>query len=371
MAPTPGFNDGNGAAAPSRSAIIGGSAAGYHLLDIEGYSHTRDHLPTGQCIKSRPFTVGAGGTGTSWRILFYPNGVQPDVSEFISVFLDLDQQGATESVEAQATFSLLDQTGEPVPSHSQMTKMHTYLCTGDDGGFGYRDFINRAWLEDSGHLKNDRFTIRCDVFVPMELRTEDRAVDPVFVTMPPYDLHLHLERLLAAKTGADVTFEVGGETFRAHRCILAARSPVFEAELFGQMKESEDTTAIRVDDMEADVFRALLGFMYTDELPACPALQQAAMSQHLLVAADRYNLERLKLICEDNLCAHIDTGSVATILALADQHHCSGLKEACFDFLCSPSSLNAVMATDGFEHLTRSCPAVLKELTSNIAARVP
>jgi hypothetical protein len=29
------------------------------------------------------------------------------------------------------------------------------------------------------------------------------------------------------------------------------------------------------------------------------------------------------------------------------------------------------MATDGFEHLTRSCPAVLKELMSNIAARVP
>ena len=129
------------------------------------------------------------------------------------------------------------------------------------------------------------------------------------------------------------------------------------------------TSSVIAPDMSP--FRGLLVFMYTDGLPACPALQQAAMSQHLLVAADRYNLERLKLICEDNLCAHIDTGSVATILALADQHHCSGLKEACFDFLCSPSSLNAVMATDGFEHLTRSCPAVLKELTSNIAARVP
>ncbi|RLN41438.1 BTB/POZ and MATH domain-containing protein 2-like [Panicum miliaceum] len=366
MAPPHGFDAGNDVTAPSRSAIIGGSAAGHHLLDIEGYSHTKDYLPTGQCIKSRPFTVGAGGT--SWRILYYPNGDQPDVSEFISVFLDLDQ-GVTESVEAQAKFSLLDRTGVPVPSHSQMTKMHKYLCTGN-GGFGYRDFINRAWLEDSGHLKNDCFTIRCDVFIPMELRTEERAVDPVFVTVPPYDLHLHLERLLAAKTGADVTFEVGGETFRAHRCILAARSTVFEAELFGQMKESVDTTVIRVDDMEADVFRALLGFMYTDGLPACPAPQQAGMSQHLLVAADRYNLERLKLICEDNLCVHIDTGSVATILALAEQRQCRGLKEACFDFLSSPSTLNAVMATDAFEHLTRSCPAVLKELMSNIAARV-
>jgi speckle-type POZ protein len=157
----------------------------------------------------------------------------------------------------------------------------------------------------------------------------------------------------------------------AHRCILAARSTVFEAELFGQMKESADATVIRVDDMDAGVFRVLLCFIYTDVLPDCPPMEQAAMAQHLLVAADRYNLERLKLICKDNLCAHIDTGSVVSILVLAEQHHCHGLKKACFQFLSSPVSLNAAMATEGFEHLTRSCPDVLKELMSNITARVP
>jgi speckle-type POZ protein len=64
--------------------------------------------------------------------------------------------------------------------------------------------------------------------------------------------------------------------------------------------------------MEADVFRALLHFVYTDTLRDCHSVKQqkeAAMAQHLLVAADRYNLERLKLICEEKLCKHIDTGS--------------------------------------------------------------
>ncbi|KAB8112811.1 hypothetical protein EE612_051545, partial [Oryza sativa] len=37
--------------------------------------------------------------------------------------------------------------------------------------------------------------------------------------------------------GADVTFQVGGETVAAHRAVLAARSRVFRAELFGPMKE--------------------------------------------------------------------------------------------------------------------------------------
>ncbi|CAN6299405.1 unnamed protein product [Urochloa humidicola] len=360
--PPPGFGD--GFTLPSRSAIVGGKAAGCHMLDIEGYSHTKD-LPTGQCIRSRPFTVSPGGS--SWRILYYPNGDVPDATEFISVFLELEQ-GVSASVEAQARFSLMDRAGEPVPSHSHMTDRRRF-CPGD-AGFGYRNFIRRTWLEESGHLNDDCFSIRCDVFVPKELSTEDRAVDPVPALMPPSELHQHLERLLAAQTGADVTFEVGGETFRAHRCILAARSTVFEAELFGPMRESVDTAAIRVDDMDADVFRALLAFIYTEKLPNCPPMEQVAMAQHLLVAADRYNLERLKWICEENLCVHIDTGSVATILTLAEQHHCHFLKEACFRFLCSPSTLNAAMATDGFDHLTRSCPAVLRELMSNIVSRV-
>ena len=124
---------------------------------------------------------------------------------------------------------------------------------------------------------------------------------------------------------------MSGETFKAHKCVLAARSAVFKAEVFGTMKESTNGALIRIDDMDAQVFMALLNFVCTDALPDFQDMkkqEEAAMAQHLLVAADRYNLERLKLICEDRLCNHIDTASAATILTLAEQHHCGGLKEA-------------------------------------------
>lgn len=85
----------------------------------------------------------------------------------------------------------------------------------------------------------------------------------------------------------------------------------------------------------------------------------------MLVAADKYNLERLKLICEDKLCKYIYVGTVATILTLAEQHHCHGLKKVCFDFLSSPTNLRAVVATDGFKHLSRSCPAIMEELIAH------
>ncbi|KAI4963127.1 hypothetical protein ZWY2020_019680 [Hordeum vulgare] len=82
----------------------------------------------------------------------------------------------------------------------------------------------------------------------------------------------------------------------------------------------------------------------------------AAMAQHLLVAADRYGMERLKLICEGKLCSHLCKSTAATTLALAEQHGCGTLKKACFKFLTYPGNLKAVMASEGFQHLRSSCP---------------
>lgn len=93
------------------------------------------------------------------------------------------------------------------------------------------------------------------------------------------------------------------------------------------------------------------------------------MAQHLLEAADRYDMQRLKLICEDKLCRHLDVSSAATTLVLAEQHNCRGLKDACIEFLLSHHVLEEVMATDGFEHLTKSCPALVKEIISKLASR--
>ncbi|OEL37209.1 hypothetical protein BAE44_0001772 [Dichanthelium oligosanthes] len=92
---------------------------------------------------------------------------------------------------------------------------------------------------------------RCEVTVLRRFRKENRGLSTSTLSMaPPSNLHEHLGDLLVAKEGADVTFQVAGETFSAHKCILAARSPVFKAELFSAMKESTGTEdSIRIDDM--------------------------------------------------------------------------------------------------------------------------
>ncbi|XP_051191579.1 BTB/POZ and MATH domain-containing protein 2-like [Lolium perenne] len=337
---------------PSRSAIVANTASGHHYLTIQGYSRTKG-IPTGEGVRSRPFIIG----GHRWRIDYYPNGKTSEFADYVCVSLILDEDVA-DAVKAQWDIGLAGEEEEAEQVASLASKSLDKFASWK--GWIYRTFVKREDLERSKNLRDDSFTLRCDIVVVLDCRTEDRAA--AFVSVPPCDLGRQLGDFFRTKKGTDVVFEIGGETVAAHRCVLAARSSVFSAELFGPMKEGNAASVVPIQDMDADVFKALLHFAYTGSLPKPLKEDQDAMCQHLLVAADRYDMGRLKLICEEKLCEYINVGSAATILALAEQHRCVGLKKACLNFLAAPATLKAVMATDGFQHLSRSCPSLMVEL---------
>ncbi|GJM97723.1 hypothetical protein PR202_ga14672 [Eleusine coracana subsp. coracana] len=174
------------------------------------------------------------------------------------------------------------------------------------------------------YLKDDAFVVECAIKVLRELTDKTAARRPANDLVPSSGLNHHLGDLLAKGTGADVTFQVCEESFTAHKVILASRSPVFMAEFFGHMKEKR-SQCIEINDMEAAVFGAMLRFIYTDSAPAALDQQKEgmALAQHLLVAADRYAIDRLKLICEDKLYDGVDVQTAAATLALAEQHSCA------------------------------------------------
>ncbi|XP_047051438.1 BTB/POZ and MATH domain-containing protein 1-like [Lolium rigidum] len=341
---------------PSASAITVDMSRGYHIVKINCYSLTKQ-TPTGKSLDSSWFTV----CGHRWRILYFPNGDRSDSADYISLFLLLDNQDVSKEVKAQSIFRFVD-TVTTDEKHPSLTSLAVNTFGSKNRSWGISKFIKREDLHRSEHLVDDSFTIRCDIAVISEIPVEA----PKFVSVPSSDLNEHLGDLLTTAKGADVVFEVAGETFAAHRWLLASRSSVFDAQLFGSIKESGTADVIRVDDMEARVFAALLRFAYTDSLLPETITQEeeeaAGMWQHLLVAADRYSFERLKLVCQEKLCKHIDVSTVGTILALSEQHRCDGLKKACFHFLSSPTNLMAATATDSFQHLSRSCPSVMIQL---------
>ena len=92
------------------------------------------------------------------------------------------------------------------------------------------------------------------------------------------------------------------------------------------------------------------------------------MLPDMVAAANRYGMERLRLLCEDRLCELVDARTVAVILAFAGEHRCHALKEACLRFLSDQENLRQVVKTNGLEHLSKSCPSVLVDLIAKLAA---
>ncbi|KAJ1276466.1 hypothetical protein BS78_05G217000 [Paspalum vaginatum] len=303
------------------SAIVAEAVTGSHVLEIKGYSLSKG-LGNGKFVRSSTFSVG----GHRWCIRYFPDCQTSDCADWISVFLVLDH-AADDSVDvkAQFQFSVLDNINEPVPRFRQRSLMASSFSA-KNRSWGYIKFAERKTLEESVYVKDDCLRIKCDITVTKNIRTE--AATHQFVVVPPSEMHQHFGRLLSTAEGTtDITFEVAGEMFPAHRCVLASRSSVFMADLFGSMKKKAKDHR-RIDDMEARVFKAMVHFIYTDAMPEMDKEEDAfVITQHLLVAADRYDLERLSL-----------------------------------KLLQSPCLLKTAMPTEGFDHFISSCPSLIKEL---------
>nr|CAB3471114.1 unnamed protein product [Digitaria exilis] len=296
--------------------------------------------------------VGGAGAGADW----------------IMLRVHLSSQGSPHGVAARISWRLIDPGSPPSPEKTATSSMFYENCPQDVF------LVTRSELELSRRRRpgdGDCVLLQCNLTVVLDpkdvtVTAAAMAKPKLSVTVPSPDLHRQLGELLRSEKGADVTFLVAGECIPAHRSVLAARSPVFMAELLGDMKEKAPAARVVVDDMEPEVFRTLLRFVYTDTVPELEeeeGEEVTLMAQHLLEAADRYGMERLKKICVEKVSNGISLDTVATTLALAEQHGCSQLKSRCMGFiLATPENYRGVAETEGYKHLEASCPSVVAEL---------
>ncbi|KAL6659102.1 hypothetical protein ACP70R_003142 [Stipagrostis hirtigluma subsp. patula] len=343
----------------TESTCTTATARATHAFKIDGYSLQKG-LGQGKFIRSATFAVG----GYDWCIRYYPEGNKgEDIKGHISVYLHLRSRDA--EVRAMYEFRLLSSQATGLSfSVFRSKNVRVFKSRAPESPtWGVIKFMKKSELEASPYLIDDRLVIECDVTVILG-KPVSKSDTKCEVQVPPSSLSDNLGKLLESEEGADVTFKVKGEVFHAHKLVLAMRSPVFKAELYGLMSDKE-SKSITIEDMEPAIFKKLLHFIYTDSLPAMDDLDRDGSDdivKHLLVAADRYEVDRMKLICESILWKRLDLGSVAATLALADQHHCSQLKDACIRFINSSSRIGDVVASQGYEHLKRACPAIIVEI---------
>uniref|UniRef100_A0A0D9X9X6 BTB domain-containing protein n=1 Tax=Leersia perrieri TaxID=77586 RepID=A0A0D9X9X6_9ORYZ len=308
------------------------------------------------------FTKHVSDGEQQWMIRCYPRGFwEDDDGEYITLGVGLLAKSNSHKFIVHAYLMTKD-GGASVASIRSTNRTYPIKKSSNFYGYGVllRHFVKRADLE-SMYVIDGMATIVCGIVI-----FANGEIEPGPIPVPHSNLGEQLGVMVGCDDSSDVSFSVDGEIFHAHRAVFAARSPVFKAELLGSMAEAT-MSCITIHDIDRMTFRAMRHFIYTDMLPTWDESSSSTEQfQKLFVAADRYALDRLKLMCAQKLWENMSVQMVATTLGYADMYHCPELKSRCLDFLMAESNFRKVAVTDGYLELKQDFPSVMEEIKKRI-----
>jgi len=216
--------------------------------------------------------------------------------------------------------------------------------------------------EANGLLPDDKLTLFCEVSVVADSVNISGQSNSVQFKVPDCRLSDDLGNLFENAQFADVQLSCGGREFQCHKAFLAARSQVFQA-MFEHDMEEKKNSRVEVKDVDPDVMAEMLRFIYTGRTAA---LDQ--MAAELLAAADKYALERLKVMCEEALCNGLTVDNVSDVLILADLHSAEQLKAQAIEFI-NTRHVTDVMETAGWKQMVASHPHLIAEAFKALASQ--
>ena len=122
---------------------------------------------------------------------------------------------------------------------------------------------------------------------------------------------------------------------------------------------------MNIDDTDPDTLEQLLKYIYSDKLDC----DMPNLASSLMRAADKYNIPRLKSLCEEAICNNIDVLNAADILVLAHMYEANNLKNMAVEFIMS--NLSKVSETSGWINITTGQhPKLLGDMFKTLMERL-
>jgi len=328
-----------------------------YMWTISNFSFCREEM--GEVLKSSTFSAGQNDK-LKWCLRVNPKGLDEESKDYLSLYLLLVSCNKSE-VRAKFKFSILNAKREETKA---MESQRAYrFVQGKDWGF--KKFIRRDFLLDeaNGLLPEDKLTLFCEVSVVADSVNISGQSNNVTFKVPDCRLSDDLGVLFENSQFADAVLFCGGREFQCHKAVLAARSQVFQA-MFEHDMEEKKKGRVEVKDVEADVMAEMLRFIYTGRTAA--SLDNNAAD--LLAAADKYALDRLKVMCEEALCNGLTVENVSDVLILADLHSAEQLKAQALEFI-NTRHVTDVMETPGWKQMVSSHPHLIAEAFKALASQ--
>jgi len=279
---------------------------------------------TGEVLNSEEFTVmGPDDKITTWYVQLNPRGRNEDSKDQISVFLR--KAKPEENVDANLVLSSLD--ADNVKQKIKELGVSTF----ESEGWGWKKAIDRKDL--SQHTPGDVLTLFFEITILGKTKKSIEFAKREERCLAFTDDYHHTQlandvaSLFLSKDHSDVIIRCGHKVYDCHKTILTSRSPVMKTMLESNMKE-KITGDIEIKNMDHEVLEDLLKYIYSG---FAPNIEEHAVE--LFAAADQYQIEKLKELCELKLCSRLDIANCIELLILGDLHSAPKLKAASLEFV--------------------------------------
>lgn len=331
-----------------KSVIRVNKVSSRFVVDVEGWS------ALGKKLGVPVISSAVDCAGHKWCLHIYPAGFKSSDSGFLSVFLkNLSQD------DLHINFKMTLRTKGGGENHVGQENNITLMSKKD---IGFSKFISVEDLEDPEFyfLQDDCIALLIDITVFDRPEIYSIPNTPCITTSAQTTRSLaeDLSTMLQDEESADMKLVAGGESIYVHKSILMARSPVFRAMFRTCMSESANNV-VEIPDIEPDILRLLVEFIYTD---ICKEESLSKSADAILAAACKYQIMHLATLCDAELLKSLTVASAPNLLVLADRHSRDCLKDAVLQFI--GSHVSECVRTEAFDHVGLDlCRQVLRSVT--------
>jgi len=250
-------------------------------------------------------------------------------------------------------------------------------------GLRHEELLQSEWVQD------DTLTVKFELEVRPDTGDDVSDLHPLKpeLKVPAANMPARFLSIFEEEKYADVTFNVKGESIKAHSQVLAAGSEIFGLQFFGGLRESL-SKEVDIEDVEPKTFRAFLKFLYTDDLDQVKnaikaslevnssgttgstesgshVLTKISVLQDILAMSHKYQVLRLLSWCEKELSEQITDEEVCNVLCQAHLCEAAHLEKACLSYI--KDHMGKLCSTKGFAQLSADWPEVLLKISLHTA----
>ncbi len=131
-----------------------------------------------------------------------------------------------------------------------------------------------------------------------------------------------MKHMMTSGKYADIELVCQGKKFSCHKVVLAAQSPVFDRMFANECNLETKQGLVEIQDMDSKQLEAFLMFAYTGKID--DAMKKHAKS--LLAAGDKYDIQDLMLLAEQELVEATNPENAIDMLLLSNLHGVDKLK---------------------------------------------